>query len=562
MNPTDHPEFSPYSIARMIWKQKWLILIIFVVLTATSIVIVQRLPPVYEAAAVILVDSQKIPSSMVPSTVTAGLQDRLANLAQQIFSSTRLQTLIEQDGLYRDERKSHSMEDLVEEMRENLGIHLIHGIVTGANTARGTGSSGGGRGNPDAFSVFFRDSNPATAALVANQLANLFIEENLRARERYASDTSSFIDQQLDDAKKSLDQQEAKVSQFKLQHSGELPEQENALIAVEGRLQAELQSSQDAIDRAQQNKVLYQNSLSMTEASLASLERAARQAAAEDAASGSGGTGGSTAAPAPKASDVLKGQLQALRLHYTDDFPEVKRVKRELAEVEALEKKQAAANPPVQSANSPVPGGSRPDLNEAGLIGSTPTPLTPEILKERDQVGSLKNQLTALDMEIQRRTAEQDSVRKQMAKYQSHLDQLPVSQQDLAKLTRDYEISRQNYQSLLNHKFTADMSTDMEMRQQSERFTLIEAATAPELPAAPNRPLYDGASAIIAFGLALAVGFVLEFRKNLFLGEWELPNGMPILGRVPAITLPLALNGPSEYSQGENTPGPQPLRIT
>jgi len=102
----------------------------------------------------------------------------------------------------------------------------------------------------------------------------------------------------------------------------------------------------------------------------------------------------------------------------------------------------------------------------------------------------------------------------------------------------------------------------MEMRQQSERFTLIEAATAPELPAAPNRPLYDGASAIIAFGLALAVGFVLEFRKNLFLGEWELPNGMPILGRVPAITLPLALNGPSEYSQGENTPGPQPLRIT
>ncbi|MGH9572899.1 MAG: hypothetical protein ACRD40_05130, partial [Candidatus Acidiferrales bacterium] len=524
--------------------------------------IVQKLPPVYEAAAVILVDSQKIPSSMVPSTVTAGLQDRLANLAQQIFSSNRLQALIEQDGLYRDERKSHSMEDLVEEMRENLGIHLIHGIVTGANTARGTGSSGGGRGNPDAFSVFFRDSNPATAALVANQLANLFIEENLRARERYASDTSSFIDQQLDDAKKSLDQQEAKVSQFKIQHSGELPEQENALISVEGRLQAELQSSQDAIDRAQQNKVLYQNSLSMTEASLASLERASRQAA-EDAASSSGGTG-STAAPAPKASDVLKGQLQALRLHYTDDFPEVKRVKRELAEVEALEKKQAAAaaGSPTQSANFTTPGGRRPDLNEAGLTGSTPTPLTPEILKERDQVASLKNQLTALDMEIQRRTAEQDNVRKQMAKYQNHLDQLPVSQQDLAKLTRDYEISRQNYQSLLNHKFTADMSTDMEMRQQSERFTLIEAATTPELPAAPNRPLYDGAAAIIAFGLALAIGFVLEFRKNLFLGEWELPNGMPVLGRVPAITLPLALNGSSEYSQSGNTPGPQPLRIT
>lgn len=561
MNPTDHPEFSPYSIARMIWKQKWLILIIFAVLTATSIVIVQKLPPVYEAAAVILVDSQKIPASMVPSTVTAGLQDRLANLAQQIFSSTRLQALIEQDGLYRDERKSHSMEDLVEEMRENLGIHLIHGIVTGANTARGTGSSGGGRGNPDAFSVFFRDSNPATAALVANQLANLFIEENLRARERYASDTSSFIDQQLDDAKKSLDQQEAKVSQFKVQHSGELPEQENALIAVEGRLQAEMQSSQDAIDRAQQNKVLYQNSLSMTEASLASLERASRQAAEEVAASG--GAGSAAAAPAPKASDVLKGQLQALRLHYTDDFPEVKRVKRELAEVEALEKKQAAAAaPPAQNANSTARGGSRPDLNEAGLSGSTPTPLTPEILKERDQVSSLKNQLAALDMEIQRRTAEQDNVRKQMAKYQSHIDQLPVSQQDLAKLTRDYEISRQNYQALLNHKFTADMSTDMEMRQQSERFTLIEAATAPELPAAPNRPLYDGAAAIIAFGLALAIGFVLELRKNLFLGEWELPNGMPVLGRVPAITLPLALNGTSEYSPGGNTPGPQTLRIT
>ena len=561
MNPTDHPEFSPYSIARMIWKQKWLILIIFVVLTAASVAVVQKLPPVYEASAVILVDSQKIPSSMVPSTVTAGLQDRLANLAQQIFSSSRLQALIQQDGLYRDERKSHSMEDVVEEMRENLGIHLIHGIVTGASTAAGTGSTGGGRGNPDAFSVFFRSSSPATAALVANQLANLFIEENLRARERYATDTSSFIDQQLDDAKKSLDQQEAKVSQFKIQHTGELPEQENALISVEGRLQAELQSAQDAIDRAQQNKVLYQNSLSMTEASLASLERAARQAAVEEATSGS--TGASSTAAPPKASEVLKGQLQALRLHYTDDYPEVKRVKRELAEVEALEKKQAAAgSSPAPGANSTAPAENRPDLNEAGLAGSLSTPLTPEILKEREQVTSLKNQLTALDMEIQRRTAEQDNIRKQMAKYQNHLDQLPVSQQDLAKLTRDYEISRQNYQALLNHKFTADMSTDMEMRQQSERFTLIEAATPPELPAAPNRPLYDGAAAIIAFGLALAIGFVLEFRKDLFLGEWELPNGMPVLGRVPAITLPLALNGPSEYSPGGDTPGSQPLRIT
>ena len=66
---------------------------------------------------------------------------------------------------------------------------------------------------------------------VANRIANLFVDENLHARELQAEGTSEFIVNELDGAKKTLDQLEAAVSKYKLEHNGELPQQENALMS-------------------------------------------------------------------------------------------------------------------------------------------------------------------------------------------------------------------------------------------------------------------------------------------------------------------------------------------
>jgi len=96
-------------------------------------------------------------------------------------------------------------------------------------------------------------------------------------------------------------------------------------------------------------------------------------------------------------------------------------------------------------------------------------------------------------------------------------------------------MSKENYKSLLDKKMAAEMSLNMERRQQSERFVVLDRAQLPEKPVKPKRPaLYAGGTAA-ALLLALLVGFVAEMRQNVLLGEWELPPGTPVLARLPYI---------------------------
>src|SRR5262249_4374443 len=135
------------------------------------------------------------------------------------------------------------------------------------------------------------------------------------------------------------------------------------------------------------------------------------------------------------------------------------------------------------------------------------------------------------------RNAERQSILKSIAQYQARIEHLPVREQEMASVTRDYEMAKLNYRSLLDKKMAAGMATDMERRQQAERFTLLDPARVPEKPVKPNRPaLYTGGGVL---SLALAIGFVFlrDFNRNAVLGEWELPEDIVVVGRVPFIEI-------------------------
>jgi hypothetical protein len=127
-----------------------------------------------------------------------------------------------------------------------------------------------------------------------------------------------------------------------------------------------------------------------------------------------------------------------------------------------------------------------------------------------------------------------------MSATQARVGKLPLREQEMAQITRDYEISKANYRSLLDKKNAAEMATDMERRQKSERFTIIDPARAPEKPVQPNRPLLYTLASVLSLVLGLAVGFGREYRKGVLLGEWELPPDLNIIGRLPVIRIAAA----------------------
>ena len=216
-----------------------------------------------------------------------------------------------------------------------------------------------------------------------------------------------------------------------------------------------------------------------------------------------------------------------LRVRYNDNHPDVVRMRADIEKLKQIEARQQAASSGDSAKDAPAKPGAKTD-----------PPLTrepAEFAHTREQIAGLKAQIKGSDKELEDRKTEQQQILRDLGVYQQRLERLPVREQEMARVTRDYEMSKENYKSLLDKKMAADMSLQMETRQQSERFTVLDRAQVPEKPIKPKRPLLYSGAVGLGLALALLIGFGAELRQNVVLGEWELPPGTPILARLPYI---------------------------
>lgn len=515
--------FHPLSFVRMIWKRKALVCALWVLLSGAGAGVIRTVPDTYRAEALILVDSQKIPERFVASTVQVSPQEHLAAISQRILSGTELEKLIEKFRLYPELRRDLAPERVIEKMRADIEI----------TPEKGWGAPRSSNAAIGAFRIAYEGPSAVVVAGVVNEIAGLFIAENLRSREQRAEGTSAFLESQLQEARKSLEQQESNLSRFKMGRMGELPQQEAALIATLNRLHLELQGNQDAANRAEQNKLMLENTLRMAEAAEAALQRNLQPPASPRKTAAMAEDGAQPAAPgtpAPMRSQVLEARLAALRVRYQEEHPEVRRLKTELEEVRRMEAEEA----PKPAA----PEGRRTAAAPPPAPAPTPDPLAAgELRRERERVATAKTQLAIAVRELEAHVADRKRILRSIADYQSKLERLPVREQELSAVTRDYEISKQNYQSLLDKRKSADMATEMERRQQAERFTIQDPARVPGAPVRPKRMMLNLGAVGLGLALSLALAIGLEFQKHRFLGEWELPAKITVLGRVPPIVI-------------------------
>ncbi|HLH03524.1 MAG TPA: Wzz/FepE/Etk N-terminal domain-containing protein [Bryobacteraceae bacterium] len=496
MNETAELEAPPQNshqaltIIRMLWNRRWLIACLWLFFSVIAVVVARLLPAVYKAEAVVLVDSQKIPEAYVSPTVQGDAADRLALISQSVMTSSRLLAVIDHFGLYRGQRSSMTQDELLRKMRQDISVSF---------EKNWTGD------RMKAFRLGYQGRNPKIVADVANRLASLYVEENTIARESQAEGTVQFLTRQLQEAKRSLDEQEQKVARFKQEHNGSLPEQENSLLGTLSSTSVELQGVEASIARAQENKLSLEAALAAAESS----ESAVRASLAREAKGLSG-----TTSSVPR-SVTLGEQLRALRLRYTPDYPEVKAVEEQLAEARREEAEQPAA----------------PALAET----SRPIRTSPELLQLRERIASLKAQIEVSKHQISSYEKQRDQLSAQLAETRERVGRLPLVEQEMADLKRNYDESAANYNSLLQKQLAAGMATDMERSQKSERFTIIDPARPPQAPEKPKRLVIALIGSIAGLFLGAAAGLGLEYRKGVLLGEWELPAGTLVLGRVPPI---------------------------
>ncbi|HKU25810.1 MAG TPA: hypothetical protein VJQ54_10090 [Candidatus Sulfotelmatobacter sp.] len=458
----------------------------------------------YTSQSIVLIESQKVPETMVQPVVSDDLTARIGMLRALATSDSEMRPVL--TNLFPG-RSSGDIDGMLEDMRNQP--QLIGSPFSDLSQITGGGAikKRPGQTESPGFMVSYMSSNPRDAQRVCEAVTSKIVQKNLEFIQASAKGTVDVLTQGLDNAKRTLDDMDAKLADFKKQHAGQLPTDQDANL----KMLMTLTQQQDAFTQkqniAQQDKAYNQSQLAQQLAAWKSSQLSTNPETLQ------------------KQLSDLQSQLISLRARYTDDHPDVVKTKADIAEVKA---KLAEINKATASATDA-------DSERASAM----EPL--EIRQLRQQIHKDDEDMALANREIKRLQAA-------VGQYESHLSLSPAVEEQYKALTRDYENAAKNYQDLLGKKSTADLTANMTNQAQGERMTEIQPASFPDLPSFPNILMFIGGG--LAAGLALGAGLALwfEVRDNSIRTEADAEAALelPMLVAVPWVG-PASENNESKF---------------
>lgn len=464
-------KITPELVIEMVFRRRWMIILPLAVALVVGIHLALTMPKTYEASTLILVERQRVPEAYVRPIVTADLGERISTISQQILSRSNLEKIISDFGLFSGPSyEGVFLEDKIAALRSRITVEVSR------DRRRGAG---------DSFTISFKGRDPELVTRVTNGLTASFIDANLKERETQALGTSEFLDTEMEAMRTRLEELEKVIENFRRTHMGELPEQLDTNLRILDRLQATLNTRQQNLREARirLNELTSQASPSTPSVVVIGGERGAGRGAAS--------------------LQELKSELDSLRARYTERHPDIQRMVRLIADLEARE------------------------TERAGTAGDTP-----DIPVERmAQARELRREIETYERDIV-------DLQEQLALYQRRVENTPRREQELFTLRRDYQNIQSSYNSLLARKIEADIAVNLERRQKGEQFRIVDLAQVPERPIAPDMQKLFLISAALGLGIGGGLAFLFEFvLKPPFRKAEDLETafGLPVISSIPRI---------------------------
>jgi polysaccharide chain length determinant protein (PEP-CTERM system associated) len=441
------------------------------------------IPARYTSESVVLIEPPKVPSSLVAPNVQVDLADRVQSESQQVLSRTRLLDLITKFKLYPS--YANSPDDQVEKMRDDVKFELIQAPAANGNQEL------------VAFKLAYKGADPAKAQQVNAALTSFFVDENVRASQEQSEATTHFLDSQVRALGQSLATEESKVRAYEAQHDGSLPQQLQSNLQILNGIQSQLQAAHSAHERALQQQTYLNSAQKQYEA-----------------------MGDSAEVPSTLENQLegARAQLADLQARYTDDHPDIRKLKETIAGLEKLKKELGAeAKEKLETNNA----------SEAQVKAMTP----------RLQ---LQNQIKMNKMEIQTSAEQIQRLEQAGQMYQARLNGTPAVEAEMTDMLRDFGNMKKEYLELLSKTQNSALATSLERQQQGAQFHVIDPPSFPNKPTFPDR--FKFSLAAVGFGLVLAVlfGFGSEVLDDRIRSEQALNEAvsLPILVDIPALSTP------------------------
>jgi polysaccharide chain length determinant protein (PEP-CTERM system associated) len=474
-------------------------------------------PKYYQSQTLIVAEGRKGIDDVINNGENADKQfeKRLFLIQKQIISRDFLDSIVKEISIHGDGSDGQG---------ESAGWGELASMTKVERAMIDPAGGKGAQNLVDGFVVSVLHQDPKTAMQVTARIADKFIEENNKEREKEVEGTGEFLDEELRSLKRELEKKEEIISSFKKSHQGDLPQQTDANLRALDRVEAEITTANESLQRHSDRLGTLQQEVH--------LYRATGQQSLR-----SGATRSMEPDPLFRHLRELREKLVKLRAEFWDGYPEVILTKEEIRQTEE------------ELTNLYGPDALRPDNKTMPL-----DPVLQDLLKqqseERTEIALLRQRL--------------DQLRATKRDLEKRLDRSPVVEQELLVLERDYNNLKNNYAMLLDKRLHTRVEENIEKRQKGGKFRIVDRANLPKVPAIPNstRVLVLG----FLFGCVAGVGLSV-FRERLtpqFRGPEDvelLLAGPRLLAAIPDFSLLWRMAGDPEYFKAPALPRPS-LGIT
>ncbi len=460
-------------------RRKWSLILPMLIVFMVASIVALALPSIYKSTSTILIEEQDIPAEFVMTTVTSFAEQRLQSIHQRIVSYSKLLDIMNRFNLYPDLKGKWTTEEIVGKMRDDILLEPISAEIADRRTGRPSTAT-------IAFTLSYEGKQPGTVQRIANVIASLFLEENLRVREKQATETSEFIEKEMEKVKVNLSELEAKIAVFKTAHMNELPELLQVNMQSLNNLESTIGRLNEQLRNLREREGYLQTQLASVPLEFEEEKRDEARLA------------------------ELKVQLVHLTTRFSDQYPDVIKTKAEIAELE----KQVNG----ESGKTDNPG------------HSDDPPDNPAYITLASQLSSTQADILSIKRQIEKSNAA-------VEKYRRRITNTPKVEEAYKAILIERDNTQAKYNDLMRKHMEARVAQGLEKDQKGERFTLIDPARLPETPYKPNR------LAIVLIGLVLGIGAgvgwasLREFTDHAIRNSDSLvlATSFPVLASIPEI---------------------------
>lgn len=440
--------------------------------------VAMALPNQYSSYATILVEPQSIDEELVRSGVkTSDLKERLGIMTSRILSRQRLSRMIDKFDLYPSESGRMQRQEVIDIMRSDVSVEpVLSELEADQRNARDV--------EFNTFKIQYRSRSAKTAALVAQNIANDFLDANIKARVEVSQQSLAFMEDSIESLTRQLVAVDSQIKEVKAENAGQLPDDLVTNQRILETVSSQMREARRALDLAQSDEAFWKNQV------IAAVSLTPPN---------------DTTSPAYRLK-MLETELGSMRSKgFTEKHPDMASV---MQEIELLRARRDSASEDEGGSDSYAEQNAKSEERRAQLRAAS---AVEELKRLEVQLGEVQNRIAAT----------------------------PVVQERLDALQRQYDQLNTSYRDFSARRQQAAVQANLERKQLGEQFRILEAAFPAPRPTSPNRMLILTVGMLLGVGLGAAVGLLLENADSSVHQPRDLQQlaGLPVLAAVPAILL-------------------------